>query len=99
MIQRRLLFPILAAALVAAPAVFAETAPKTAKAQAVKTEPVKVESGTYAIDPDHTQVGFVVSHMGFSEFRGRFGDVSGTLRSTAPTRPRAASTSSCRPPR
>lgn len=80
MIQRRLLFPILAAALVAAPAVFAETAPKAAKAQAVKTEPVKVESGTYAIDPDHTQVGFMVSHMGFSEFRGRFGDVSGTLQ-------------------
>ncbi|PZA11668.1 polyisoprenoid-binding protein [Rhodopseudomonas palustris] len=81
MIQRRLLFPILAAALAVAPAAFAETAPKAgAKIQAAKTEPVKVESGTYAIDPDHTQVGFVVSHMGFSEFRGRFGDVSGTLQ-------------------
>lgn len=80
MIRRHLLFPILAAALAVAPAAFAETAPKAAKAPAAKTEPVKVESGAYAVDPDHTQVGFVVSHMGFTDFRGRFDNVSGTLQ-------------------
>jgi polyisoprenoid-binding protein YceI len=41
---------------------------------------VKIEPGAYAVDPYHTQVTFAVSHMGFTEFRGRLGNVSGTLQ-------------------
>lgn len=72
MMTTKRLLPILTIACVLAPAAFAETAPKNA--------PVAVESGSYVIDPGHTQVGFAVSHLGFSEFRGRFGDASGTLQ-------------------
>jgi polyisoprenoid-binding protein YceI len=47
----------------------------------VSAEPaVKIEPGAYAVDPYHTQVTFAVSHMGFTEFRGRLGNVSGTLQ-------------------
>lgn len=69
---RRMLFPILAAGLMMATPALAQTAPKP--------EAVKVEDGRYAVDPDHTQVGFGVSHLGFSNFRGRFGNASGTLQ-------------------
>jgi len=39
----------------------------------------RVTAGEYKADPGHTQVGFTVNHMGFSLYRGIFGDVSGTL--------------------
>ena len=42
-------------------------------------DPAKVESGTYRIDPTHTQVLFSVSHLGFSTYYGEFSDASGTL--------------------
>jgi polyisoprenoid-binding protein YceI len=35
--------------------------------------------GTFAIDPHHTNVGFVAKHMMVSKVRGHFGDVTGTL--------------------
>jgi polyisoprenoid-binding protein YceI len=35
--------------------------------------------GTYAIDPSHTRVGFVVRHMAVSKVRGSFPGVTGTL--------------------
>ena len=51
-----------------------------ASAQTVATaNPAQVEAGTYAIDPQHTQVLFSVSHMGFTTYYGRFSDASGTL--------------------
>ena len=60
-------------AAVVAPAAFAQMAsPAT-------TEPAKVESGAYAIEPNHTQVLFSVSHMGFSTYYGEFSHVSGSL--------------------
>ncbi len=34
---------------------------------------------TYTIDPAHSEVGFVVRHMGFSKVRGRFEKFEGTL--------------------
>ena len=43
------------------------------------TPPAQVQAGNYAVDPGHTQVGFRVSHMGFSNYAGSFSDVSGTL--------------------
>jgi polyisoprenoid-binding protein YceI len=42
-------------------------------------DPSKIPTGTYAVDPAHTQVLFAVSHMGFSTFSGVFTDASGTL--------------------
>jgi polyisoprenoid-binding protein YceI len=43
------------------------------------TAPNKVESGTYAVEPNHTQVVFSVNHFGFSTFSGLFEKASGTL--------------------
>lgn len=42
-------------------------------------DPAQIQAGTYAVDPGHTQVGWRVSHMGFSNYAGGFSDVSGTL--------------------
>ncbi len=36
-------------------------------------------AGTYAIDPSHSQIGFVVKHMMVSKVRGRFADFGGTV--------------------
>lgn len=38
-----------------------------------------VESGTYEIDDSHTSVNFGISHMGFSNYQGRFNKASGSL--------------------
>lgn len=43
------------------------------------TNPTQVESGTYSVDPAHTQILFAVSHMGFTTYYGRFANASGTL--------------------
>ena len=51
-----------------------------ALAQAVaSTNPAEVQSGTYSVDPLHTQVGFSLLHMGFSHFDGHFAEASGSL--------------------
>ena len=42
-------------------------------------DPAQIQAGTYAVDPDHTQVGWRVSHLGFSNYTGGFSNVSGTL--------------------
>ena len=38
-----------------------------------------IESGTYTADPAHSMAVWKVSHLGFSDYYGMFGDVSGTL--------------------
>ncbi|MCJ2069151.1 YceI family protein [Methylobacterium sp. J-030] len=68
------------ALLIAAPAL-AQTPPTR--------DPAQIQAGTYAVDPAHTQVGWRVSHMGFSNYAGGFSDVSGTL-ALQPTNPAAA---------
>ncbi|HMU26469.1 MAG TPA: YceI family protein [Solirubrobacterales bacterium] len=40
---------------------------------------VRIETGTYAVDPVHTQVGFEVKHLGISTFRGSFGGFEGNI--------------------
>jgi polyisoprenoid-binding protein YceI len=51
-----------------------------AQAQTPPTrDPAQIPAGTYAVDPGHTQVGWRVSHMGFSNYAGGFSDVSGSL--------------------
>lgn len=42
-------------------------------------DPADVQAGEFTVDPAHTQVGFTVSHFGFSHFSGRLSEVSGTL--------------------
>jgi polyisoprenoid-binding protein YceI len=52
-----------------------------ALAQTIATRnPDRIEAGAYDIDPAHTQVNFQVSHLGFTTFRGRFDETSGTLQ-------------------
>jgi polyisoprenoid-binding protein YceI len=41
--------------------------------------PARVSGGTYEADPAHTLVGWRVDHLGFSDYFGLFGDVTGTL--------------------
>ena len=42
------------------------------------TQDVAVQ--TYAIDPSHSRMGFVVRHLGFSKVRGSFEQMEGTIR-------------------
>jgi polyisoprenoid-binding protein YceI len=39
----------------------------------------RVTAGTYNADPGHTLVGWRVSHFGFNDYFGLFGDATGTL--------------------
>lgn len=39
----------------------------------------EVQAGTYTVDPNHTQIGFTLSHFGFSNYSGRLAGVAGTL--------------------
>ena len=47
--------------------------------QGPEANPSQVESGTYMVDPAHTQILFSVSHMGFTTYYGRFANASGML--------------------
>lgn len=42
-------------------------------------DPARVEAGTYAADPLHTLVGWRVNHMGFNDYFGLFGSITGSL--------------------
>jgi polyisoprenoid-binding protein YceI len=42
-------------------------------------ETTRIESGTYAIDSVHSQVGFEVKHLGISTFRGSFSGFAGSI--------------------
>lgn len=39
----------------------------------------RVTAGTYNTDPGHTLIGWRVSHFGFNDYFGIFGDITGTL--------------------
>ncbi|MCG5249422.1 YceI family protein [Methylorubrum extorquens] len=69
--MKSLLIPGLAIALALGGTALAQTPPTR--------DPAQIQSGTYAVDPGHTQVGWRVSHMGFSNYAGGFSDVSGSL--------------------
>ena len=73
----RRIFPLAAAALVAAvatPIVLAQGG--SAPGAPDKT---RVTAGSYAADAGHTMVVWEVDHFGFSKYSGIFGDVTGTL--------------------
>jgi polyisoprenoid-binding protein YceI len=48
------------------------------------SDPAKVEGGSFAVEPNHTIVGFGVSHMGFSTYYGNFTHVAGNLHLETP---------------
>ncbi|WP_353952702.1 YceI family protein [Knoellia sp. S7-12] len=43
------------------------------------TTDIQLATGTWAIDPTHTEVGFVTRHLMVSKVRGSFREVSGTV--------------------
>ena len=61
--------------ITAAPAIFAQGTPQMPGVQ----DASRVTAGTYAVDPAHTLVGWNVSHFGFNDYFGLFGNVTGTL--------------------
>lgn len=48
-------------------------------AQIASTNPASVKAGVYQVEPAHTQIGFQISHIGFSNFSGFFSGASGSL--------------------
>lgn len=70
------LFLLSLAAIAAAPIVIAQQMPTEAPG---KPDPGRVVAGTYSVDPHHTLVGWRVNHMGFNDYFGQFGNVTGTL--------------------
>lgn len=42
--------------------------------------PADVKAGTYAVEPNHTQVAFSLDHMGISPFAGWFSGASGSMQ-------------------
>ena len=54
--------------------------------------PADVKAGTYAVEPDHTQIAFSVSHLGISPYAGTFSGASGTL-TVDPAKPAATTLS------
>lgn len=76
----RRLAPIAAVALaiIAVPAVIAQS-PAASPSAPGAPDKSRVTAGTYAADSNHTMVVWQVDHLGFSNYTGIFGDVTGTL--------------------
>jgi polyisoprenoid-binding protein YceI len=68
------------AASVAATALSFTVGATQARAQAATHQPTAVRPGAYLVEPNHTQIGFSVLHMGFTYYSGSFSNVSGTLQ-------------------
>jgi len=54
-------------------------APQAMAQQVSSKDPSAVKAGSYKVEPYHTQIGFTISHFGFSDFSGFFSGASGTL--------------------
>ncbi|MEO1045306.1 MAG: YceI family protein [Pseudomonadota bacterium] len=65
---------VFASLLVATPLI-AQSAPQVPG----QVDANRVTAGTYATDPGHTLIGWRVSHFGFNDYFGIFGDATGTL--------------------
>jgi len=48
--------------------------------QVASNNPAAVKAGSYKVEPYHTQIGFSISHFGFTDFSGLFSEASGTLQ-------------------
>lgn len=70
---------------IAAPALGAVFLAGSALAQSAPAEPARAQaapvpqSGTYAVEPEHTEITFGVNHLGFTMYYGVFSHASGTL--------------------
>ncbi len=76
---------LLALPLFAAVPLIAQSAPQVPGTMDV----ARVTAGTYNTDPGHTLIGWRVSHFGFNDYFGIFGDATGTLI-LDPKKPNAA---------
>jgi polyisoprenoid-binding protein YceI len=56
----------------------------------VSKDPTQAPSGTYALETAHSQVLFSISHIGLTDFHGRFDRLSGTLKFNAQDPARSA---------
>jgi polyisoprenoid-binding protein YceI len=65
----------LALPLFAAVPLIAQSAPQVPGTMDV----ARVTAGSYTVDPSHTLIGWRVSHFGFNDYFGIFGDATGTL--------------------
>jgi polyisoprenoid-binding protein YceI len=54
-------------------------APHAMAQQVASKDPNAVKAGDYKVEPYHTQIGFSISHFGFTDFSGFFSGASGTL--------------------
>lgn len=72
--------------LAAAPLIAQQAAPQLPG----QPDPSRVVAGTYQTDAAHTLVGWRVDHLGFNDYFGLFGNVTGTL-TLDPANPGAAS--------
>ena len=70
---------LLAAAVLLLALAFPSAVPPAGAQTVASRNPGDVESGTYQVDPLHTQILWGVSHIGFTTFYGRFNDITGTL--------------------
>lgn len=61
--------------IAAAPAIFAQDTPQMPGVQ----DASRVTAGTYALDAGHTLVSWKVSHFGFNDYFGLFGNITGTM--------------------
>jgi polyisoprenoid-binding protein YceI len=50
-----------------------------AEAQSLSTDPRHAPTGSYRLDPRHTQIQFAIAHLGITDFLGRFDKAAGTL--------------------
>jgi polyisoprenoid-binding protein YceI len=66
---------LVSGAILTAPGLIAQETQEVPGAQ----DPSRISGGTYSADPAHSLVEFEVSHFGFNEYFGIFGDVEGTL--------------------
>lgn len=70
---------IVAGAITAAPALFAQGSSAQVGELLGAPIPARVTAGTYMLDPAHTLVEWDVSHFGFNDYFGLFGDIEGSM--------------------
>lgn len=74
--------------LLAAPLIAQQSPPKAPGA----ADPARVTAGSYVVEKNHTQIRWSVSHFGFNDYFGLFGEPTGTLE-LDPKKPNAAKVS------
>jgi polyisoprenoid-binding protein YceI len=79
MMIRRVVFAAAVLAALGMPALILQAQPAAAPAEAPVTAFVPESAGTYALDKSHANIIFSVTHLGFSNYFGRFNNFDGTL--------------------